>query len=280
MYAFVHIDKTAGTTLKSILRRSFGVRHCDIRLPRSRRHLDGLDHQVVIDATDLRRVQRLYRNLVGFAGHNVKAYAELAWERPDIRFFTILRDPVARFRSHFLNRSRSFLRNDFECWTAETWVHNWQAKMIAGEPNAQKAIDLLSTRIGFVGLTERFDESLILLGPWLREPGYSPLYRRLNQYIEKGHGSEADRKREATRYLDTELARGRMQECNIEDQKVYDYVATILFAQQVARHSGDFATELCEFQRQQQAAGALKEAAWSRFVRNCVYKPLAHLRVA
>jgi hypothetical protein len=37
MYAFVHIEKTAGSCLNTILRRSFGMRHCDIRLPLAKR---------------------------------------------------------------------------------------------------------------------------------------------------------------------------------------------------------------------------------------------------
>lgn len=52
--------------------------------------------------------------------------------------------------------------------------------MIAREPNAQKAIELVSTRVDFVGLTERFDESVLMLGGWLQEPGFRPEYRRAN----------------------------------------------------------------------------------------------------
>jgi hypothetical protein len=33
VYAFIHIEKTAGSTLTTILRRSFGTRRSDIRLP-------------------------------------------------------------------------------------------------------------------------------------------------------------------------------------------------------------------------------------------------------
>ena len=36
-------------------------------------------------------------------------------------------------------------------------------------------------RIGFVGLTEAFDESLLMLGQWLGEPRFRPEYRPVNQ---------------------------------------------------------------------------------------------------
>jgi len=114
MYAFVHIDKTGGTTLTSILRRSFGTRHCDIRLPLAKRRLDGPNHRSSVEAADLIRVSSIYRDLRGISGHNVKAYSDLQAARSDIRFITILRDPVARFRSQFLNRSRNHSTDGFQ----------------------------------------------------------------------------------------------------------------------------------------------------------------------
>src|SRR5215468_545457 len=76
MYAFVHIEKTGGSTLNTIFRRSFGARHCDVRLPLAKRPNDRHDDRVCVQAEDLRRVRRLYRNLRGISGHNVKPYAD------------------------------------------------------------------------------------------------------------------------------------------------------------------------------------------------------------
>lgn len=280
MYALAHIDKTGGSTLKSILRRSFGTRHCDIRVPMSRRHEEGDDHRVTINIEDLQRLQRVYRNLTGIAGHNVKAHAGLGKQCPDIRFFTFLRDPVARFRSHFLTRYDSFRREDFDRWASGTWLHNWQARMIAGEPNAEKAIELISSRFGFVGLTDRFDESVLLLGQWLQEPGFRPEYRRLNQHTEHVHPAEVARKQEMTRFLYTDALRSQMLEFNTEDQQIYDYVVTTVFPRQIAAYDGCLESDLQAFQQRQQSRKLLAESVWSRILRNYVYKPLSHCRVA
>lgn len=276
MYAFVHIEKTAGSTLNTILRRSFGTRHCDIRLPLAKRGGDRHDQRACVEAADLRRVRRLYRNLRGIAGHNVKPYADLAAECAEIRFFTILRDPARRFRSHFLNRAEGHSREAFDRWISQSWVHNWQTKMIAGEPSAAKAIELIGARFGFVGLTERFDESLVLLGQWLGEPGFRAEYRSVNQLSEKRRPRDAARQQSDMSYLDSAAVRARIAEVNAEDQKVYDFVAATIYPRQLAAHPGDLESELRALEQQNCGAGRLAEPMWGRFMRNYIYKPLLH----
>jgi hypothetical protein len=284
MYAFIHIERTAGSTVNSILRRSFGTGHCDIRLPLARRRNDRsknqLDYRVLVDAEVLRRVRRIYRHLKGIAGHNVKPYGELGLSSPEIRFFTFLRDPAARLRSHFLNALLAdHSPRDFDRWIAATWVHNWQTKMIAGEPDAQKAIELLSTRVDFVGLTERFDESVLMLGQWLQEPGFRAEYRRINQLSDKHTSREVARLQRNTRYLDSDSARARIEEAISEDQKVYDFVVATIFARQLAAYHGKLESDLRSLQQRNQCVTRLAEPIWSSMVRNYVYKPLLHCHV-
>jgi hypothetical protein len=284
MYAFVHIERTGGSTVISILRRSFGTGHCDIRLPLAKRPGDRpqhqLDRRVVVDAEVLRRVTRVYRNLEGIAGHNVKPYGDLGRSNPEIRFFTFLRDPVARLRSHFLNaRLTDHGPQDFARWIAATWVHNWQTKMIAGEPDAQKAIELLSTDFKFVGLTERFDESVLMLGQWLQNPGFRPEYRRINQLSDKRPPHEIARLQRDTRYLDSDPARTRIQEAIGEDQKVYDFVAATIFPRQLAAYQGKLESDLRDFRQRNRYVGRLAEPIWSSVVRNFIYKPLLHFHM-
>jgi hypothetical protein len=276
MYAFVHIEKTAGTTLNAILRRSFGLQHCDIRLPLVKRRMDRHDHRALVEAADLDRVRRLYRNLRGIAGHNVKPYADLRAKFPQIEFFTFLRNPASRFRSHFLNRAPGHTQEAFDLWIATDWVRNWQTKMIAGEPNAQKAIDLIGERFGFVGLTERFDESLILMRSWLREPTLPIEYRSLNCISEKRRARDAARSTSDMSYLDSAEVRARIQEVNAEDQKVYDFVVSAIYPRQVAAFDGDLQLELDELRLKNLFASNLEEPFAGRFMRNYIYKPLLH----
>ena len=156
------------------------------------------------------------------------------------------------------------------------WVHNWQTKMIAGEPSAQKAIELLRARFGFVGLTERFDESLVLLGGWLQEANFCPEYRRVNRISDKRRPRDIARNQTDMSYLDTDVMRARIREANAEDYKVYEFVTSTMYPRQMAAYRGDLATEVEQLQRQNGAVHPLVEPFWGSFLRNYIYKPLLH----
>ncbi len=279
MYAFVHIEKTAGTTLNNILRRALGTRHCDIRLPLAKRKNDQEDHRVCVEAADLRRVRRLYRNLRGIAGHNVKAYADLHEADPEIQFLTVLRDPYSRFRSHFLNRAPGHTREALDEWLAGGWTHNWQTKMIAGEADGEKAIELIKTRFGFVGLTEKFDESLLMLRQWLGDPSLNFAYKRVNCISAKQRPRDAAREKDDMSYLESPEVRAQIAAANAEDQKVYDFVTANIYPRQLAAYGTNLAAELKELRNNNQAATKLSEPFVGSFVRNYVYKPLIHCYV-
>jgi hypothetical protein len=279
MYAFVHVEKTGGTTLLSILRRSFGTRHCDIRVPLNKRPATYRDIRPCVDAEDLRRVRRVYRNLRGISGHNVKPYSDLSGRFPNMRFFTFMRDPQSRFVSHFLNRGKCHTREAFDEWISTKWLHNWQTKMIAGEPNGEKAIELIRQRVGFIGLTERFDESLVMLGQWLDEPGYRPEHRPLNRLSEKRRPRDLVRETTDMSYLESDRVRALIAEVNAEDQKIYDFVTATRYPQQVASYRGDLQADVEALQQRNRGIGPqeLTEPLWPNFFRNWVYKILLHV---
>jgi hypothetical protein len=279
VYAFVHIEKTAGRTVRAVLLRSFGAGHCEIRTPYGRRAAETDEHRVHVTASDLHRVRRVYRGLRGIAGHNVKPYSDLDAEVPGIRYFTFLRDPVKRYLSHFKNRARAYGRKDFERWAASTWTHDWQTRMIAGERSAQKVIDLLATRVGFVGLTETFDESLLMLGRWLAEPDFRPEYRPVNRLAEKSRDRDAAREKADLGYLEESAFRDRLREINALDQQVYDYALREHCARQRAAYTGDLAADVAALRERNAGITDWDEALSSRLLRNWVYKPALLLRL-
>lgn len=280
MYAFVHIDKTGGRTVRAILRNSLGTGHCEIRTPYARRPPDPNDRSVYVTGDDLRKVRRIYRNLRGIAGHNVMPYSDLEVACPGIRYFTWLRDPVARYLSHYKNKARSYTREDFDRWTSAEWTHDFQAKTLAGAARPQEAIDLMASKVGFVGLTEYFDESLLMLRQWLAEPAFRPEYQPVNQLAVKSRTRDVARAHTDTRYLDDPAARARLREINAIDQRVYDFARHEMFERQRQAYIGDLAADVTALRERNRQLTDWSEPLSSRLLRNWVYKPALALRLA
>ncbi|UCF33779.1 MAG: hypothetical protein JSV78_00415, partial [Phycisphaerales bacterium] len=163
MLAFVHIEKAAGTTVNHILARSFGLRHADVMAWRCR--------FADLRAADLRGFRRMIPGLVSIAGHIVKPFNDLHLDCPSIRYWTILREPLARCASHYQYQV-NFLNipHSFEEWIADPRFQNFQTRKLAGVPDADAAIGIIKDRFVLVGLLEHFHESLLLLRAKLHDP--------------------------------------------------------------------------------------------------------------
>jgi hypothetical protein len=177
----------------------------------------------------------LYPRLRSIAGHLVTSYSDIQhWE--GIRFYTFLREPLARTASHyqFMKKNRKNLE------TVHEWLHtglyrNVQTQKIAGEASADKAIEILHDKYGFVGLQEHFDESLVLMKQWVADPDFDIRYESKNV---------ASSKKISRSLLDTPEYRAALEEANQEDLKLYAYVKEEWFPKQKRRYSGDFEADL------------------------------------
>ena len=175
LIAYVHVMKTGGQTMCDILRQSFPGRHCDLQA------------RGAATADDLRFARRFYPRLRSIAGHGVVPLGDLASACDSIRYFVFLRDPVERCVSHYQYRRNKDETSDFEPWLAKH--ANYQTRFLcrtsdSGETwpvaDAARAIDAIERHVGFVGLQERFDESLVLLARWIGDPDFDVAYRARN----------------------------------------------------------------------------------------------------
>jgi hypothetical protein len=167
---FLHVPKTAGTTLNRLIEWEYGLFE-----------MYSVD-PVLFEwsAAHLRRLssQRLERTRV-FKGHMLFGLHEVLPQRAT--YITVLRDPVERMLSAFYYM-RSYKLHPLywkfrrEDWTLEQFVqrttrHNVQCKIMAGaDYNApctdaifEKAKHHLGTHFSVIGLSERFEESLALM---------------------------------------------------------------------------------------------------------------------
>jgi hypothetical protein len=238
MIAFVHINKTSGTNLKYLLRRSFGGRHCDVRIWPHQSKSDREIKKKVLTAKDLHNSRWVYPRLRSIAGHNVTSHSDLSTVE-DLRFYTFLREPVSRTASHY----QFMLRHDrniepFEEWIKKPHYRNVQVRKIAGEENTEKAIEIIKKDFGFVGLSESYDESLLLLKKWVNDPSLDVRYKSLNVAARTGKASSL---------LSDPETRRLMEEANQEDLKLYDFVIKEVYPLQVEAYGKSLEQDLQKF---------------------------------
>jgi hypothetical protein len=216
LLALIHIKKTAGKSLKHIMRCELGVGHCDVK-----RWYRGDD---CYSATDLSRLLRVYPWLESIAGHSIHPYSDLRRGFPNLRYYTFVRDPIKRCASEY---QYSVLKgrcppDSFASWIEKPRFRNVQVKSLAGSEDLTQAIALLDEEVAFVGLVERFAESLALMPTILGCPRLRPR-RRVNA---------APDNRIKDRILNDPGATRALEAANALDRELYDYVARKIFARQ------------------------------------------------
>jgi hypothetical protein len=258
--AFIHIPKTAGSTISTILRNSYCTRHCDIRL--------GDDfREPVLSSLVLRRIRWVHWRLGSIAGHGVVPHSDLQVAYPNIRFYTFLRDPLHRCASEYqyLVR-RDHLSVPFAEWIQTDLARNRMTKKLCGREDADVALSILRRRVGFVGLTERFDESLLLLRSWLADPALDIRYRPKN-VTRDNHIKNRLLRQRPTRQM--------LIGANREDLRLYDQVVRSIYPEQERAYGEGLSTEVQRFQASNVRPRPYPRQLVSLLLREMIYKPLA-----
>jgi hypothetical protein len=172
LVVFVHIRKTAGTTMRRIIQRQYQRRNTRM----VRNYFVQPDRSLEMAETFATEPPRGVRAVHG----HMLFWPNLPW-RPGTRFFTFLRDPVERTISHYswIKQRNPKFATPIEDALVDGLIHdNLQTRVIAGsmpfvateETLAQAVANL--DRLTAIGLTEQFDESVVLLG---RAFGWEPM---------------------------------------------------------------------------------------------------------
>lgn len=216
MLVFVHIEKTAGTSLKFIFRNSFGIKHCD----------SLKNKKNIFTQKDLIFAKKVFGQIKCISGHNLVEPTKHLKEK-NLFFLTFLRDPIIRSASFYQDHClRGNYKISFEKWMKDKGRHNMQTKKIAGSEDVEKAKKILRENYSFVGLTERFNDSLKLLNVVCPE--------KLNlKYKKKLIAKNNTIKNELIQSPKTlEL----LQDANKLDLQLFDYVKNELFPGRFEKH--------------------------------------------
>lgn len=263
MLVFVHINKTAGSTVRHILRSSYGSHHCDVE------PWQGTADETPFSTADLRRLRKIYPTLSSIAGHRVMGYVDLEEDGTDFSYLTFLRDPVklsaSRFQYHVDHRKKKGLV--FEEWIQRDWLRDAQTKRIAGTASADDAIRVIERKGMFVGLTERFDESMVLLKA-LRAPDLDIDYRRVNV---------ARRNVLADELLSNRRTQQALVDANQADLALYAYVRDELCPAFQREFGPGLDDAIVDYQRSSRQSWNRRKLLASRLKRHGLYRPLLHL---
>ncbi len=261
MLAFVHIEKCGGTTLLHQLRRGFGIDHFDV-IPKDK-------EAVLFGADDMRALLKLRPSVKSIAGHSVRIHSGLESVVERVSYYTILRDPVARYISdyqHFVDLLD--FPDDFERWLDFEARHNFQTRAIAGSDDLEAAKTILRSRFDLVGLVEEYGEFLEQLSLLSPSCGLS---------LECEVRNSAEQRKSHRKPLPLDQFREQIIENNRMDLALYEDARDVLLPEQRERFSarceGAISTTAATGQPRRHPLRERTRASMNRLYRNLIYKP-------
>ena len=242
MLAFSHIYKSGGTSLKWILRNSFGINHLEVERW-DERYYSGLSYvknnPIPFKSKDLKKVKKFFPHVKSIQSHEIVPYENLESIVPDIRYFTFVRDPLKQTASWFQYLVNIGKRTDlkFEDYIKSDFPRNFQTKMIAGTEDIELAKKIIKEKKVFIGITESFDESLVLMKKILAP--------ELNiNYIRQGTAEDNTISKEL---LTNNKSKQLLLDATELDRELYEYVKLELFPQYKIEYGDSFDEDLSNF---------------------------------
>ena len=234
--AFVHIKKTAGTSLTHVLRLNFFLRHCDVdRICNNR--------QDFFRTEDMRKLFVINPLVMSIAGHSILPHSRFIEEYPNTRYFTLLRNPVKRYISQYQHNVEKLNSNlTFEEFLETESSFNKQTKSIAGTENIDLAKQTLLKRFFLVGIVEEFNGFLLLLKRKLEPRKFRPSFTARN-VANRNSFIRRNIKNHHHKYQD------RIIERNFLDIELYNYVRKELLPKQISEYGSSFDYDLAKFKQ-------------------------------
>ncbi len=261
MLVFIHINKTAGRTIRYMLRSTYGLQHCEAE--------PWKPTGTAFTTQDLVRLRKVYPALKSIAGHTITGYADLQENGTTFKYFTFMRDPLKTSASRFQYNVQYRGKKDlvFEDWIQQDWARNAQTKRIAGTADVEAAIRVIRQKSIFVGLAEHFDESVVLLKALLAKD-LDISYKRVNVARDNSIKDQL---------LNTEATRKMLIEANQADIALYRYVNEELYPQQKKDYGNSLESAVADYQNTRNNSFNNWNLTLSRMKQFGLYKPLLFL---
>ena len=250
LLAFIHVAKTGGRTLETMLTSTFGAGYCHAEPWRDLLPTGDAGGSFTVpkyEEADFRRLKRLCPWMLCVGGHAVTLWSGVDRLQPT-RYFAFLRDPLTRGASHFQFHQRSDANPlPWDQWVQWKVHHNHQVKMFSPDCDVDQAIEAIEKLGVFIGLMEDFDESLVLLQR-LVAPELKLGYLRTNTANDSSIARDL---------LADPAKRAQMVEMYKLDQVLYDHVKTNIFPRWQREYGAGLAEAVADFQTK--SSGGLRK---------------------
>lgn len=231
---FVHIQKNGGSTIHEALRNAFRP-YLTVRI-----FFDANDPRSNLQKKDLAWLLKLLPFTGGVGGHTTRSYLSYEEVVENVFYLTFLRDPIKRYLSH-CNYQRKALGIpwNIDSFLAEERFHNVQTVRLAGRPDLEAAKKEARERFGFVGILERFDESLVLLADRTARVPEDLCYEKKNVL---------DDAPDLFRFGDLpRRTRSQIEHANGLDLELYEFAQRELFPRYRESYGGDLERDIDTF---------------------------------
>jgi hypothetical protein len=265
LICFIHIEKAAGTTLHNILANNF-TNYLTISPTFYWSNEPGNN----TTAKELAWLMRFVLPTEAIGGHPLRNYLsyDIALKRP-VQYVTFLREPVSRYLSHFKHQKfAKKIQWDMGTFLDEPRFNNYMTRRISPTGNLEEAKRIIG-EMAFVGITENFDESLLLMKHHLSLENFNPFYEKEN--VSKAEFSDSDVLQDAGLYQ-------RIIKNNTDDIELYHYAKEVVFRRFQMAYGTSLDDDLKKFREKN------KNYRFSpffqlrtRFYRLLYYKPLQYL---
>lgn len=237
---FIHIERAGSTSLHHLLHYNFN-NYKTI----NPRHLYTNNTEAYFSKDKLNKLLKYYPKLEGIGGHTTRSflnYDEIL--NKDIFYFTFLREPISRYMSH-LNYQQQVMNID---WDIEEFINNeyfnnFQTKRIIGNEGWEQAYNEL-LRYSFVGLSEEYNQSLLMLSQKIDWCNFNPLYEKKNEIPSISKNIKFDD-------LSIDI-QNKIMLNNELDIKLYNKVKTNIYKQQKENYIGNIDKDIVEYNQKLQ----------------------------
>jgi hypothetical protein len=264
IYLFIHIDKTAGRSFNFILRRNFGKDLVALYNLRRRRFLNE---------AEMKAIATLYPRARCVSSHHLSCpIPDPGDDNVEYRTMAFLRDPADRVLSTYFFQAGHRDRNkgpefhmprlmehidhvnekEYEESSGE-WASfaNLQTYFLDRDYDVERAKKRMGEQLFFVGVTERFEESVLILRRKFQQLGVN---FRIH-YVQRNVGGRLD----AGRYLSREVY-DKVMEMNRMDQRLHAH-ANHLLDREIEIYGDRFQSDLADFKRKQRLLRLLADPA-------------------